>query len=49
MRNSICMSEVSQLGKPALNQSNQEWRQLPISLIAAGQKLRSTGPDKNNT
>lgn len=47
MKNSICMSEASQLGKLPLNKSNQEKRRLPISLIGAGQKWRSTGPGKN--
>lgn len=41
------MNEVSLLGKLALNQSKQEWRRLPISQIAAGQELHSTGPGKN--
>lgn len=39
MRSSICMSEASQLGKLARNQSKREKKgRLRISQIAAGQK-----------
>lgn len=43
------MSEASQLGKLARNQSKQEKKgRLRISQIAAGQKkLHSTGPGEN--